>query len=1093
MSFENVEDVYVLSPMQQGILFHSLYTPHSQAYIIQSAWALNGALAVPLFRQAWGDVVDRHSVLRTKFVWEGLAKPLQVVHRHVELCWRQDTWCALPPAEQDAVWEQLLAADRAQRFDLDRAPLMRFALCQLAEDSYRFIWSYHHLLLDGWSYPHVLKQVFATYGALCRGERPLPEQQRPYRDYIAWLEQQDVSQAEAFWRQTLKGFSAPTRLTVERIAEKRSSQQQECFAEQERSISRESTAALQAFARGHQLTLHTLVQGAWALLLSHYSAELDLVYGTVVSGRPVSLAGVDTMIGLFVNTLPVRVRISPEVALLPWLQELQRQHVVLREYENSPLVQIQGYSQVPRGIPLFETILAFENYPVIAFEQEQTLDLRVSPLSAFTRTSYPLELIVVPRATLALRMSYDCARFEPGTIGRMLGHMQILLEGMLTHASRPLAALPILSAAQRRLILYTWNMSKPQDAASGLPAGVCVHHLIESQVERTPGACAVVYAGETLTYSALNQRANQLAHALRQAGVGPEARVGVYLERSVALIVSLLAILKAGGAYVPLDPAYPAGRLASMLVDARVQLVLTQQALLAHLPRTHPPTLCLDTPGDQLSHLPISRVAGQVHAENLAYVMYTSGSTGTPKGIAITHRSIVNLVYRPSYVQVRETDAFLLLSSIAFDTSTFEIWGCLANGARLVVAPAEQPSLHELSQILVRQQVSVLWLTAGLFHQMVELHLEGLRTVKQVLAGGEALSLPHMRQALEGLPGCQLINGYGPTENTTFSCCHALNAGEVLESCVPIGRPIASTQAYVLDKQLNPLPIGVLGELYLGGAGLARGYLNRPELTAGHFVPDPFSQRPGARLYRTGDMVRTREDGTLLFVGRRDRQIKLRGYRVELGEIESLLVQHPTVRSAVVVVHEKRPADRQIVAYLVAHRPGGEEPAPADGELRHYLRAWLPEYMIPAVYIWLDALPLTANGKIDRQALPAPENRGGDALAYRAPRTPGEQKLADLWAALFQLERVGVTDNFFALGGHSILAIRLCGQIQALFQIQVSLRTIFEHPTVAGLALVVVEKQLEQRKSSEIARLLEAVENLSETADPEEVSRSRQL
>jgi amino acid adenylation domain-containing protein len=547
------------------------------------------------------------------------------------------------------------------------------------------------------------------------------------------------------------------------------------------------------------------------------------------------------------------------------------------------------------------------------------------------------------------------------------------------------------------------------------------------------------------------------------------------MKRSLELIVSLLAILKAGGGYVPLDPAYPGERIAHILKDVQAPLVLTTQEMVAGLSQLESPLLVVDLAGELLSRQEGSNLESSVVAANVANIMYTSGSTGNPKGTIITHRSIVNLAYQPTYVHISEQDVLLLFSSIAFDVATFEIWASLVNGARLVVAPADVSSLDELVEVIQGQKVSVMWLTAAIFHQMVETHLDGLRGVKQLMAGGEALSVPHVRRAREELVGYQIINGYGPTENTTFSCAYAVHEDDALDPSVPIGRPLANTRAYVLDAAMQPLPPGIIGELYVGGEGVARGYLKQPALTAERFVPDPFNEIAGQRLYRTGDLACMREDGTLLFEGRIDGQVKLRGYRIECGEIEARLLKHPAVRSVKVIVREDQSDERRLVAYLVADPLSGEQPS---SELRAHLLQWLPDYMVPGAYVWLERLPLTPNGKLDQHALPLP-TRQGDAASYLAPRTPVEEQLARLWAELFHLERVSITDNFFELGGHSILAIRLMGQVQALFQVQMPLRTLFEQPTVMGLALAIVQMQLEQSEDDELERLLAEVENLA--------------
>lgn len=591
-----------------------------------------------------------------------------------------------------------------------------------------------------------------------------------------------------------------------------------------------------------------------------------------------------------------------------------------------------------------------------------------------------------------------------------------------------------------------------------------ISYIFEAQVRCTPEAIALVYEQDQLTYEELNRRANQLAWFLREQGVGPEVLVGIYLRRSPELIVSVLAILKAGGAYLPLDTASPTDRLADMLAEAQVQCVLTHTLLCASLPQVDATVLCLDTLELQIFHQPITGVVSHMATTNLAYVMYTSGSTGRPKGIAITHQNIVHLAYQPGYVQVHAHDTFLHLAPIAFDASTFEIWGCLLNGARLVLAPVDLPSLAEIVQTIHQQQISVLWLTAGLFHQMVEMQLEGLRPVKQLLAGGEALSVPHVRQVLSGLPTCQLINGYGPTECTTFSCCYALQPEDILDPSVPIGRPIPHAQAYVLDEQFQPVASGEVGELYIGGEGLARGYLNQPVLTATSFVPHPFSRVHGARLYRTGDLVQAQEDGTLLFLGRKDRQVKLRGYRIELGEIENWLVQYPVVRSAVVSMCEGRSGDKRLVAYLVSQEGNEEEEQKAVSSIRRYLQARLPEYMVPSFYIWLGALPLTPNGKVDRRALPLPQWGQADLLQDGSGwQTPLEEVIATIWSHVLEVPQIGPQAHFFDLGGHSLLATQVVARLREALQVDMSMRSLFDTPILAHFAAQVGRQRQEQR------------------------------
>jgi amino acid adenylation domain-containing protein len=1041
---KNIEDIYPLSPMQQGMLFHTLYAPQSGVYFEQLSCTLQGDLDIPAFHRAWQRVVDRHPILRTCFVWEDLDEPLQIVRQQAQLPWEQHDWRECPPDKQQERLEVFLQADRERGFELSQAPLLRLALIRVSENTYHCIWSFHHALLDGWSTPLLLKEVFAFYEASRRGKDLHLERSRPYRDYIAWLQRQDSAKAEAFWRKTLEGFTAPTFLGESPTPD--SALGQGSQAEQRVQLSVAATTALFSFARQHQLTVNTLVQGAWALLLSRYSGEDDVVFGATVSGRPAALAGVESMLGLFINTLPVRVQVSPEDTLLPWLRKLQAQQAEIRQYEYSPLTQIQRWSTVPRGLPLFESILVFENYPIDTALQVQGHSLAVHQVRSFERTNYPLTVAVAtPRQELQIRIGYDSRRFDTATITRMAGHWQTGLENLVAQPRQRLWELPLLTEAERQQLLVEWN-----DTKSDCPQDQCIHQLFEAQVECTPEAIAVVFAQEQLTYGELNRRANQLAHYLRARGVGPEVRVGLCLERSLEMVIGLLGILKAGGAYVPLDPAYPPERLAFLLADTRALVLLTQGQLRERLPATSSHIVCLDADWQSIAHESEENPGSEAKADNLAYVMYTSGSTGQPKGVAVCHRGVLRLLVGVDYVHLDARACLLQMAPLAFDASTFELWGALLHGARCVLFPERIPTLAALGAVLREQAITTLWLTASLYNAVMDEAPEILAGLGQLLIGGEALSVAHVRRGVECLPVTQLINGYGPTEGTTFTCCYGIPRPleDSLRS-IPIGRPIGNTEVYVLDRTLQPVPIGVAGELYIGGMGLARGYLHRPDLTAERFLPHPFSPEPGARLYQTGDLARYLPDGTIEFLGRRDQQVKIRGFRIEPGEIEAVLTHHPAVREAVVLAREDKPGDKQLVAYVVPQ----QKQTFTGRELRGFLQQKLPEYMVPAVFVMVEALPLTPNGKVDRRALPPPEQLRPDVeQAFVAPRTPTEEVVAGLWAQVLGIEQVGVEDNFFELGGHSLLATQVLSRLRNAFHIELPLRALFEAPTVAGLA-----------------------------------------
>src|SRR5919197_122337 len=570
MGTKNIEAIYPLSPTQQGMIFHSLSAPESGVYVEHLVLNLRGDLSTAAFEQAWQQVVDRHAVLRTLFVWERRDQPLQIVRQKVQLPFEQHDWRGLSLHKQDERLDSLLTADRRRGFNLSEAPLMRLALVRMGEDSYRFFWSHHHAILDGWSVPLVLKEVFAFYEAFRQGRDLRMERSRSFQEYIAWLKRQDLSQAEMFWREMLKGFEAPTPLVVDHSINNLR-EDEETYGEQEARLSPQATARLQALARQYQLTLNTLVQGAWAMLLSRYAGEETVVFGATVAGRPASLNGVESMVGLFINTLPVRVRVPPRSSLISWLKELQRQQVELRQYEYSPLVQIQGWIAPQRGTPLFESILVFENYPLDASLLEENNGLQIADVRSEERTNYPLTVAAVPNSSLLLQIAYDRRRFADASITRMLGHLQTLLLGVAENPERCLADLPLLTEAERHQLLVEWN-----DTQADYPQGLCLHELFEEQVRRHPEAIAVVFEDQRLTYDELNRRANQLAHHLCRLGVGPEVRVGLCAGRSLALVVGVLGVLKVGGVYVPLEAEYPVTRLGFMLEDAQVQVLLTE-------------------------------------------------------------------------------------------------------------------------------------------------------------------------------------------------------------------------------------------------------------------------------------------------------------------------------------------------------------------------------------------------------------------------------------------------------------------------------------------------------------------------------------
>jgi aspartate racemase len=643
---------------------------------------------------------------------------------------------------------------------------------------------------------------------------------------------------------------------------------------------------------------------------------------------------------------------------------------------------------------------------------------------------------------------YNTDLFDAPTIERMRGHFKTLLQGIIDDPDRPISDLPLLTEAEIHQVLIEWNATQ-----SDHPQNKCIHQLFEEQADRAPESVAVIFENQQLDYRALNDRANQLARFLRRQGVGTEARVAICLKRSTEMIVGLLAVLKAGGAYVPLDPEYPKERLAFMLKDAQASALLTQRSLLENLPAQNVRAVCLDEHWPEIARESKENPINGTTPESLAYVMYTSGSTGKPKGVEVLHRGVVRLLFGVDYIDLNPDQTLLHLAPSSFDASTFEIWGALLHGARCVLFPNNVPSPAELGVMLQKHRVSTLWLTASLFNLVIDEAPTVLSGVRQLLTGGEPLSVPHVRRALALLRETKIINGYGPTESTTFACCYRVpdRLDETINS-IPIGRPIGNTQVYILDEHLSPVPVGAHGEIYIGGDGLARGYFNRPELTAEKFIRNPFSGDSTSCLYRTGDRGRYLPDGNIEFLGRIDDQVKIRGYRIELGEIEATLGEHPMVREAVAMAREDTPGDRRLVAYIVLAQVTSQKAE----ELRNFLKGKLPEHMIPSALVFLESLPVTPNGKVDRKALPAPDqSRPELERAFVAPRIPLEERLARIWGEVLKLEKVGIHDNFFDLGGNSLLATQVISRIRTALDAEVPLRAMFEAPTMAELAAVI--------------------------------------
>lgn len=1046
---KNVESIYPLSPMQEGMLFHSLYTPDAGVYCTQTLITLEGEVNVTAFKQAWEKVVGRYAVLRTLFLWEKREQPLQVVRKQVELPWYVIDWRDLSPHQQQKRLDLLLENERKQGFDFKVAPLMRCHLIQLSDQVYKFLWNRHHIILDGWSLPIIYQEVLAFYQALTQGKNYDLPSPRPYQDYIAWLKEQNPSVAEDFWRQTLKGFTTPTPLRVERTQfikspQKPNYQEFNCY------LSPSITEKLQSLAQNHNLTLSTLVQAAWGILLSRYSGESEVLFGVTVSGRPHNLAGVGNMVGLFINTLPLRLSINESDLVLPWLEKIQHLSAELQDYAYSPLAEVQRMSDVAPGVPLFESLVIFENYPRDAISENSDQVFKVSGVENFEETNYPLTVAAIPNQELMLKLIYDTSRFAEDTIERMAGHLQTILSAIITHHNQPITQLPLLTPQERNQLLIEWNNTEVD-----YPLDTSFIELFENQVNHYPDKIAIIYDEQKLTYQELNNRANQVAHYLREKGVKSEVLVGILMERSLEMVIGLLAILKSGGAYVPLDPNYPQARLADILADSDVSLILTQQSLLNFLPETSAQLLCLDRDWAKIANYSSKNPLKITNSDNLAYVIYTSGSTGKPKGVLINHRGLINLIcwYQDAF-KISSLDKTTQLANIAFDATVWELWPCLTAGATLVLVKPEilQSTPPELRDWLVSQKITVSFLPTPLVEKMLFLEWEENIALRVIVTGGDKLH--HFPSKLMPF---ELFNNYGPTENTvaTTSGLVCYDNKEKLSSPA-IGKPISNTKIYILDHNLQPVPIGVPGELHISGVGLARGYLNRPELTQEKFIPNPFfgeklteksTKETHTKLYKTGDLVRYLPDGNIEFIGRIDHQVKLRGLRIELGEIETVLESHSEVEKAVVILREDLEDHQRLVAYIV-----GKFASLNIKELRHFLQQKLPAYMIPSAWVRLPDFPLNNNGKIDLKKLPIPDESSIIESTYLPPRNEKETILVQIWQEVLNLSKIGVNDNFLELGGHSLKAISLVSKIQEKLGQSLQVKQVFSHPTIAKQA-----------------------------------------
>jgi amino acid adenylation domain-containing protein/non-ribosomal peptide synthase protein (TIGR01720 family) len=1033
---EAQKEIWVLTQMDEAV---------SRAYNETVVLRMDGALNLEALQEALQEVVHRHEALRTTFSPQG---DFQYVAATAAVDISVEKLADGSPDERQARIAAWLSKAGQEAFDLVHGPLMRARILQLEEQQHLLLLSFHHLIADGWSIGVIVRELSICYAAALQGNDGQLSPPMPYRRYVEWLAKPQQStkmdEAEIYW---LEQFSDSFPLLDLPADRPRRANRNYTGARQQVTIDATLYKDLKRWSARHKSTLFTTLLTGYMALLHRLSEQWDIVVGIPVAGQT-SVEG-ETLVGHCVNFLPLRSQVTADTPFPEHLATVKKILLAAHKYQLYPFSRLIKKLNPPRdpGRPLPVTAAFNLDRSARPRFSDLAVDIVAAPVSSAKFDFYVN--ITEMDDELHLACEYATDLFDDETIGRWMAHFQCLLRAVVAHSDLAISDLPLLTEDEQQQVLVEWNKTE-----TDYPQHQCIHELFTMQVRRTPDAVAAVSEEQQLTYQELDKRANQLAQYLRSLGIGLEATVGICVERSLPMVVGLLGILKAGAAYVPLDPTYPPDRLAFMLEDARVPVLLTQNHLLSCLPTSGQQIVCLDTDWPTIARQQADMLynsPGQMSVDNLAYIIYTSGSTGKPKGVSVTHRGVNRLLFNTNYIQIQPTDRIAQASTSTFDAATFEIWGALLHGAQLVSMTRDvMLSPHDFAAQLREQSISTLFLTTTLFNQLAREDPQIYRELHHLLVGGEQLDPRWVRAVLKNGPPRRLLNAYGPTESVTFSCWYLISDVPEEATSIPIGHPISHTQIYLLDPRLHPVPIGVTGEIYIGGDGLARGYLNRPELTAERFIPNPFSTEIGQRLYRTGDLARYLPDGAIEFLGRNDNQVKLRGFRIEIGEIEAALSRHPSVGEATVVVREDTPGKKSLVAYIV---PKAGETC-SGSELHDFLKELLPPYMLPAAFISLEKLPLTSSGKVDRQALPAlTEERREAEDSFVAPRTQQEKILADIWAQVLGLTRVGVYDNFFELGGDSILGIQIVARAREQ-GLHLNSKHLFQYQTIAELATI---------------------------------------
>ncbi|WP_155252353.1 non-ribosomal peptide synthetase, partial [Paenibacillus polymyxa] len=1063
-SVGEVENIYALTPMQKGMLFYNLMDSQSGAYFEQSSFDLKGCLNLAAFTASLELLVQRHSVLRTNFYSGWKDEPLQVVYRNKRSELYIEDLRDMEEEERNDYILEYTRKDKQRGFDLAEDTLMRVAILRTAEKTYRFVWSFHHILMDGWCLSLVTNEVFASYFAILAHKQPELGPVTPYSQYIEWLEQQDRQAASNYWSRYLDGYEEQSRLPQAKIQSKTGYQTKRLDFD----LGVGLTAGIQQIAKRYQVTMNTLMQTVWGMLLQKYNGTDDVVFGSVVSGRPAEIPNVEHIIGLFINTIPVRIHSHKDSLFSDVMKQNQEQSIASQAYDTYPLYEIQGLSELKQD--LINHILIFENYPmeeqIEQLGEGEASSFRITGVESVEQTNYDFNLVVLPGNTIHMSFVYNALAFERESVEQIQGHLMELLKQVVANPDISVRELDVLSEPEREQILRVWG-----DTAADYPSEQTIHGLFEAQAAQTPEQAALFFEGAQLTYRELNERANRLARTLRSHGVTTDSLVGIMTERSVDMIVGMLGIMKAGGAYVPLDPTYPEDRIRYMLDDSGTALLLTQSHLVEKV-AFDGKILVLD--GEQgIYHEEGANLEPVSGPNDLAYVIYTSGTTGQPKGVMIEHHGPCNLkTYFDETLHMSLSDHVLMFASYSFDVACWEVFQTLFCGATLYVPTMETILNYErFEQYTAEHQITVVMLPPT---YAVYLEPKRMSSLRILFTAGSASSLELVQQWKDQVP---YYNGYGPTENSIVTTIWPVSEDANADERISIGRPVPNHRVYIVDAHGHLAPVGVAGELCVSGEGLARGYLHRPELTDEKFIPNPFTDGEAGyeRMYRTGDLARWMPDGNIEHLGRIDHQVKIRGYRIELGEVEANLLKVEAVQEVIVLSHEDEQGQNQLVAYYVAEREV------STSELRSLLGEKLPNYMVPSYFVQLESMPLTPNGKIDRTALPLPELASSPDIAYVAPRNEVEQQLANLWRAVLGVEKVSIDENFFELGGHSLKAIQLVSKAQES-GIPLGIHQVLQHQTIRSLSdLLSLDKVVTKQDTSLLTDVTEAEQWISET------------